>query len=126
MFKFIPFTASGAISDKVIRSGIFLQNKFLHNYTALTNINIQNLDWVVPTSSQSFKEIALSIDIPVGAAKLFSSIQMGATNNKAHLITTKSVLSHANEWMDNFTQEMIKLEVSTIKWKELTGYEEPT
>ena len=49
---------------------------------------------------------------------------MGATNNKALLITTNSAISNANEWMDNCTQEMIKLEESTEKWKELLCYEE--
>ena len=43
-FKFIPFTPSGAITEAVIRSGIYLQNKFLIQSTAVTMVNINNLD----------------------------------------------------------------------------------
>ena len=43
-FKFVPFTATSAISDKVLRSGIYLQNKYLIQTTAITIVNSNRLD----------------------------------------------------------------------------------
>ena len=60
-FKFLPFTATGSITDSVIRSGIYLQNQFLVECTAVTVINLHNIDWVVPTTTLSFREIVLGL-----------------------------------------------------------------
>ena len=127
-FKFLPFTASGAITDKVIRSGIYLQNKYLLQCTAVTIINLKNVDWIVPTTDSTFRSIILSIDLgeeeSVGR-KMFSTIEMTSVDNKAHLITTKSVLSKASAWFDNFTRTMLEHDASSEFWKNETGYDGP-
>ena len=41
-FKFIPFNPTGSITNRIIRSGIYLQNKFLTQCTAITVVNINS------------------------------------------------------------------------------------
>lgn len=54
LFKFMPFTATSGITDKVIRLGIYLQNEFLTQTTAVTMINLNRLDWKIPESDTTF------------------------------------------------------------------------
>ena len=124
-FKFIPFYASGAISDQVIRSGIYLQNKFLIQSTAITVINIKNLDWLMPNQTDTFRSIILNINIPNEEGKMFTSVEMGVLDNKAHLVTTKNAMAAATEWIDDISTKMKDLNESKDFWKERTGFSTP-
>ena len=121
VFKFIPFNADGSISDKVIRSGIYLQNKFLIQCTAVTMINLTHLDWVVPNQTGTFKAIILAVKVPNSHGKVFSTAEMGILDNKVHLVTTKANLEYATEWIDMFSEEMNKLNENASFWEERTG-----
>jgi len=59
-FNFLLSTATGAITAKVICSGIYLQNKFLSHCTSVTLINIKNTHWIVPTTSITLRKVVLT------------------------------------------------------------------
>ena len=128
-FKFLPFTATGAITDSVIRSGIYLQNQFLVECTAVTVINLHNIDWVVPTTTLSFREIVLGANMNAVEGqevnKLFSTVERASGDTKVHLVTTKTALEEANRWMDDFTIKMMEINESKEYWKEETGFVRP-
>ena len=124
-FKFIPFNPSGAISDKVIRSGIYLQNKFLIQSAAITIINVNNIDWVVPNHTDTFKAVVLAVPLPNENSKLFSSVEMGISDNKAHLVTTKAGMEYATRWIDEFAKAMRGIQEEKLFWKERTGFKHP-
>ena len=121
-FKFIPFTAVGAITDKVIRAGIYLQNKYLIQTTAITMINISSLTWEVPKELKSFQEVLLMATVPYSESKIFTSAEMGILDNKVHLLTTKTIIDIATRWVDSFTAKMYELNESEDFWRELTGF----
>ena len=124
-FKFLPFNASGAITDKVLRAGIYLQNRYLIQTTAITIINISSLDWVVPENSETFEAMALSAVLPGTTSKLFTSIEMGILDNKAHLLTTKPALEAATAWTDAFIMTMNNISQKEKFWQEKTGFNRP-
>ena len=124
-FKFIPFTATGAITDRMIRSGIYLQNKFLTECTAITIIHLSKVDWIVPNTNKTFSEMVLSVIIEGSNNKVFTSLEMGTSDNKAHMVTTKGAVDLAKEWMDNFTKEMLEWSQKTEYWKSETGFDGP-
>ena len=128
-FKFLPFTATGAITDSVIRSGIYLQNQFLLECTAVTVVNLHSIEWVVPTTSLSFRELVLGAciegDGDQEATNLFSTVEMATGDAKVHLVTTKTVLEEAHKWMDGFTLRMMEINDAKEYWKETTGFGKP-
>ena len=124
-FKFLPFTASGGISDKVIRAGIYLQNKFLTQTIAITVVNIKDTEWIVPETKDSFTAVVLSAEVPNTKEKIFTSIEIGVLNNKAHLLTTKQHLDTAILWTDTFTSKMEASVKEEKSWKDLTGFPHP-
>ena len=97
-FKFVPFSSTGAVSDKIIRSGIYLQNKFLKESTAITIVRLKSVDSIVPNTSKAFKELVLSVETE--GSKLFSTVELDTSENKAHLVTRKTHLEVAkHRWM---------------------------
>jgi len=121
-FKFMPFNATGPITNKVIRSGIYLQNKYLLQTTSITIVNISKLDWVVPHETDTFQAIALNATIPDTTSKIFTSMEMGMMDNKVHLVTTKPALEAATAWVDTFLTVMHDLKETREFWKERTGF----
>ena len=103
-FEFIPFSPAGAIIDKVIRSGIYLQIKFLTESTAITIVQLSKVDWKVPNISKTFRELVLDVNIEGDDNNIFFTVEMGTSDNKAHLVTTKEYLNATTEWMDSFTK----------------------
>jgi len=124
-FNFIPFSSSGVISDKVIRSGIYLQNQFLREATAITMVKIQSGDWLVPSTSATFREFVLTAVSSDSESKIFTTVELGAGNNKLHLITTTKRLKEAEKWADEFTNKMEMINSLPSYWKEQTGYSTP-
>ena len=125
-FKFLPFSQTGAISETVIRSGIFLQNKFLLQCTAITMTRVHSVDWIVPNcSGATFKQLVLEAKGPIEMDNLFTSVEMGTSENKVHLITTKNLLTEAINWADNFTEQMKIASDSEEWWKNTTGSNGP-
>ena len=124
-FNFIPFTASGVITDQVIRSGIYLQNKFLSEATAITMIKIRSEDWKVPSTSVTFRELVLNAEGSENGIKLFTTVERGAGNNKIHIITTASRKKEAANWADEFTNKMDMISSSAAYWTEQTGFITP-
>ena len=122
-FKFIPFTASGAITDKMIRAGIYLQNGFLLQTLAITIVNMDNIDWIVPNTSISFRRLILHATEKNANDCRFSSIEMGVLDNKAHLITSKESHEKAIVWIDSLTTELENLCEPKDFWKKLAGFE---
>ena len=124
-FKFVPFTATGTITDKVIRSGIYLQNKYLIQTTAITIVNINRLQWVVPNTIDTFQALVLSAKIPDTESTIFTTIEMGMLDNKAHLLTTKSAWEVASKWVDNLITKMSAASAPSEFWLERTGFSKP-
>lgn len=108
LFKLLPFMATGAILDTTIRYGIYLQNKYLLQCTAVTLTNITSLHWIMPdTSDTPFREYVL--DTPCSddsLNKLFTGLELGISDSKAHLLTTKNLMNQAVTWTDQFTAKM--------------------
>ena len=123
-FNFLPFTATGAITDKVIRSGIYLQNKFLSHCTSVTLINIKNPHWMIPTTSITLREVVLTATNAHGNT-IFNTVERGAGDNKLHLTTTKEKLDDAILWTDSFTMTMTNHNASRVFWTQETGSHEP-
>ena len=126
-FKFIPFSATGAINDDVIRSGIFLQNKFLTQCVTVTVININSIDWTVPETTMTFRMMAMEAVTGEGEeeVRIFSTLEMGMADNKVHMMTTKELHSTAMEWMDNLTKQLREMNNSVEYWISEMGYEGP-
>ena len=125
LFNFIPFSASGVITDQVIRSGIYLQNQFLSEATAVTMVKIAKVDWTVPSTSITFRELVLTAEGMEKGTKLFSTVEQGAGSNKIHLVTTKTRQKEASKWADEFTNKMEMISSSAQYWKEQTGFISP-
>ena len=124
-FKFIPFNATGAITDRIIRSGMYLQNKYLAQCTNITLLRVHSLDWIVPNcGNASLKQLVLEAMQEKGLEKLFTGIEIGTSENKVHLLTTNNIRSEAETWVDNFVQQMKEVSTSTEFWKNETGFEE--
>ena len=121
-FKFMPFSATGAINDTVIRSGIYLQNKFLTQCTAITTIHLKKIDWIIPDTEVSFCAAVLGADAQDGQHKLFTSLEKGIGEQKVHLLTTKDDLNEATEWVDDFTTQMIAYNHQSDFWMSETGF----
>lgn len=66
--------------------------------------------------------MVLSTNVPDTQVKLFTSIEMGNLNNKAHLLTTKQHFDQAIQWVDTFTTKMESHD-SHKSWKHLTGFD---
>ena len=124
-FKFVPFNANETITNTVLRSGIYLQNKYLIQTTSITIINIHRLDWVVPHNTDTFQALALNVTFPETENKIFTSVEMGVLNNKVHLLTTKSLLNAANIWVDAFVNTMNDMNETKEFWKQSTGFPMP-
>ena len=124
-FKYIPFSATGTITDKVRRAGIYLQNKYLIQMAAITVVNINYLNWVVPNTTDTFEALVLNVNIPDTTSKVFTSVEMGMMDNKAHLLTTKSVLTVATTWIDAFIMTMNDAREGEAFWKDRTGFPNP-
>ena len=124
-FRFLPFTATATVTDKVIRSGIYLQNKYLIQTTAVTIMNIKRLEWVVPNQTVTFQELVLDADIPNTASKMFTSVEMGMMDNRAHLLTTKDALDDAKRWVDALIMVMMNLKETPDFWMKRTGFSTP-
>jgi len=124
-FKFMPFSATGAISDKVIRAGIYLQNKFLTQCTAITMIHLKHIEWIVPSTEDTFCAVALRAAAKDGDHKLFTSVEKGIGEQKVHLLTTKDDLEDANEWVDQFTTQMVAYNHESEFWIKETGFPSP-
>jgi len=121
---FLPFTATGVITDKVIRSGIYLQNKFLSQCTSVTLINIRNPQWIVPTTSFTLREVVLTAKNDKGTT-IFNTVERGDGDNKLHLTTTKYNLDDTIQWTDNFTRQMTNHNAAKSFWLQETGSPEP-
>ena len=124
-FKYIPFNATGVINDKVIRSGIYLQNKYLIQTTAITIINMKSLSWAVPNTEDTFQALALNANVPGTTSKIFTSIEIGIMDNKAHLLTTKLSLEAATAWVDTFLLKLNNMMEGCEFWTNLTGFNNP-
>jgi len=124
-FNFIPFSASGVITDQVIRSGIYLQNQFLNETTAVTIVKIATSDWIVPSTTSTFREMILMAEGKEVGVKLFTTVERGAGNKKMYLVTTKSNLNEASTWVDEFTRKMETISSSAQYWKNQTGFISP-
>ena len=124
-FKFMPFSATGAINDTVIRSGIYLQNKFLTQCTAITIIHLKKIDWIIPDTEVSFCAAVLGADAQDGQHKLFTSLEKGIGEQKVHLLTTKDDLNEATEWVDDFTTQMTAYNHQSDFWMSETGFPSP-
>ena len=124
-FNFMPFTASGAITNKVIRAGIYLQNRFLNDTTAVTMLKIKTTKWKVPNIEVTFKQAALQATADGNGSLLFTTVELGAGNNKVHLVTTKELLQDATVWADKFTTTMLEHNTSEAFWKSETGFDGP-
>ena len=85
-------------------------------------VNMHNLDWIVPeTDNCTFKNLALEARCTKNKDLLFSSLEMGASDNKVHMITTKDMLSEATAWIAAFEDKMKKIGVEAFTWIPLTG-----
>ena len=126
-FKFIPFNATGGFTDKIIRKGMFLQNQYLLQCTHITLTRISSIDWIVPNMGGiSFKALALEASQKKELEKLFTSVEMGASNNKVYLVTTKDVLEEAEQWVDNFVAQMDSVSPTDNEWwKNQMGFDGP-
>jgi len=114
-FNFLPFTATGAITDKVIRSGIYPQNKFLSQCTSVTLMNIRNPQCIVPATSYTLRKVVLTAKNNKGTT-IINTVKRGAGDNKLHLTTTKARLEDAIQWTDNFTMEIINHNAARVFW----------
>ena len=124
-FRYLPFNATESVTDKVLRAGIYLQNKYLIQTTAITIMNIKRLDWVVPNQTDTFQALVLDADIPNTESKMFTSVEMGMMDNRAHLLTTKSALEEAKRWVDELVRVMRNLKETPEFWMERTGFTTP-
>ena len=88
-------------------------------------MNINRLDWVVPDTTDTFQALALNTVIPTTSSKIFTSIEMGILDNKAHLLTTKSALEAATTWVDTFVMKMNKMNENAKYWQDRTGFDRP-
>ena len=121
----MPFSATSAINDTVIRSGIYLQNKFLTQCTAITIIHLKKIDWIIPDTEVSFCAAVLGADAQDGQHKLFTSVEKGIGEQKVHLLTTKDDLNEATEWVDDFTIQMTAYNHQSDFWMSETGFPSP-
>ena len=125
LFNFIPFSASGVITDQVIRSGIYIQNQHLSETTAVTMIKLTNVKWIVPSTEKTFREMVLTAEGNESGIKIFSTVERGAGNNKIYLVTTKNSIQEATKWADEFTNKMETISSSAEFWQEQTGFISP-
>ena len=124
-FKFMPFNETTSVPNRVIRAGIYLQNKYLIQTTAVTIQNIKRLDWVVPNQTDTFQAIVLNATVPNTENNLFTSIEIGMMDNRAHLLTTKTILEEAKRWVDTFVMTMMNRKETPEFWEERTGFNKP-
>ena len=88
---------------------------------AITIDNIHSLDWVVPdVEGVTFRQQALEA-LSSDKAALFSSIEMGVSDNKIHLLTTKNHNEEATFWVDQFTDRMKQMSSDPDYWLGMTG-----
>ena len=126
-FKFIPFNATGAITTKVIRAGIYLQNKFLSQSATITIVNINNLEWTVPNTTKTFQQLALEA-VTEGqeeSIQIFNTLEMGMADNKIHMMTTKELKEAASLWMDTLTKTLLEANPSATFWEKEMGFDGP-
>ena len=125
-YKFLPFHPTGAITTQMIRSGIYLQNRFLIQATVITLIHVNNLTWKVPNAGEtSFQAYVLEAKNKEGKALLFTTVEMGASDNKVHLVTTQHQLEEATQWVVEFESDMLNVSSDSKFWEGVTGAKIP-
>ena len=126
LFKFIPFNATGAMTDRIIRKGMYLQNKYLLQCTNITLLQVHSVEWIVPNwGGLSFQAVVLEAMQDKELDHIFNGVEMGASENKVHLLTTKNILEQAETWVDNFVAQMKQVSERTEFWKNTTGFDGP-
>ena len=79
----------------------------------------------MPDTTDTFQALALNTVIPTTSSKIFTSIEMGILDNKAHLLTTKSALEAATTWVDTFVMKMNKMNENAKYWQDRTEFDRP-
>jgi len=123
-FRFIPFAATGTMTDDALRNSVMHQNSFLLGLTDVQIKKIKNFDWMVPNDVVTFRERVLEANKNSGIGKLFVNVEIANGIGKMHLTTSKSNLNEAQEWVDTFIAELEELRLDPEEWVAKTSYPE--